>query len=199
VGGTRRRLATAEGARAPMRQAHSAMAGADGLSLSLAGDAPTDPQDRRAPPLDARLPGRAVVMAESVEDKGPITYSAVLTPGEDGWICAQIAEVPEAISQVRTLEEAKANVTEALALEWRGSRRRADARGLRCSGPPRGHPLHVGGRSRTPVPPSSASPRAGENRAGLPCPHWSSSVGLGRSHSRAAQVGHPKPGCAGGQ
>jgi predicted RNase H-like HicB family nuclease len=60
-------------------------------------------------------------MAQSVEEKGPISYSAVLTPGEDGWICAQIAEVPEAISQGRTLEEAKANVTEALelALEWR--------------------------------------------------------------------------------
>jgi predicted RNase H-like HicB family nuclease len=45
----------------------------------------------------------------------------VLTPGEDGWICAQIAEVPEAISQGRTLDEAKANVAEALdlALEWR--------------------------------------------------------------------------------
>jgi hypothetical protein len=28
-----------------------------------------------------------------------LTYTAVLTPGEDGWICAQIAEVPEAISQ----------------------------------------------------------------------------------------------------
>jgi len=50
-----------------------------------------------------------------------LTYTAVLTPGEDGWICAQIAEVPEAISQGRTPEEAKANVTEALelALEWR--------------------------------------------------------------------------------
>lgn len=49
------------------------------------------------------------------------TYTAVLTPGEDGWVCAQIAEVPEAISQGRTLDEAKANVTEALelALEWR--------------------------------------------------------------------------------
>lgn len=49
------------------------------------------------------------------------TYTAVLTPGEDGWICAQIAEVPEAISQGRTVEEAKANVGEALAaaLEWR--------------------------------------------------------------------------------
>jgi predicted RNase H-like HicB family nuclease len=49
-----------------------------------------------------------------------LTYTAVLTPGEDGWVCAQVAEVPEAISQGRTVEEAKANVTEALelALEW---------------------------------------------------------------------------------
>jgi predicted RNase H-like HicB family nuclease len=60
-------------------------------------------------------------MAQLVEEDGSITYSAVLTPGEDGWICAQIAEVPEAISQGRTPEEATANVTEALelALEWR--------------------------------------------------------------------------------
>jgi predicted RNase H-like HicB family nuclease len=50
-----------------------------------------------------------------------LTYTAVLPPGEDGWICAQIAEVPEAISQGRTLDEAKANVTEGLelGLEWR--------------------------------------------------------------------------------
>jgi predicted RNase H-like HicB family nuclease len=61
-------------------------------------------------------------MAEAArQEETGITYTAVLTPGEDGWICAQIAEVPEAISQGRTLEEAKANVTEALelALEWR--------------------------------------------------------------------------------
>jgi predicted RNase H-like HicB family nuclease len=45
----------------------------------------------------------------------------VLTPGEDGFVCAQIAEVPEAIGQGRTLEEATTNVVEALelALEWR--------------------------------------------------------------------------------
>lgn len=51
----------------------------------------------------------------------PITYTAVLMPGEDGFVCAQIAEVPEAISQGRTPEEAEANVSEALelALEWR--------------------------------------------------------------------------------
>jgi predicted RNase H-like HicB family nuclease len=59
-------------------------------------------------------------MAE-VKDQGAMTYSAVLTTGQDGWICAQIAEVPEAISQGRTVEEAKANVEEALelALDWR--------------------------------------------------------------------------------
>lgn len=50
-----------------------------------------------------------------------ITYTAVLTTGADGYVLAQIAEVPEAISQGRTLEEATANVTEALelALRWR--------------------------------------------------------------------------------
>ena len=50
-----------------------------------------------------------------------LTFTAVLTEGEDGWVSAQIAEVPEAISQVRTVEEAKANLAEALelALEWR--------------------------------------------------------------------------------
>ena len=56
-----------------------------------------------------------------VGDEAQITYTAVLTPGEDGFVLAQIAEVPEAISQGRTVEEAQANVREALelALEWR--------------------------------------------------------------------------------
>jgi predicted RNase H-like HicB family nuclease len=60
-------------------------------------------------------------VSETTREGASTTYTAVLTPGEDGWICAQIAEVPEAISQGRTVEEAKANVTEALelALEWR--------------------------------------------------------------------------------
>ena len=60
-------------------------------------------------------------MAETTDQDGQLTYTAVLTPGEDGFVCAQIAEVPEAISQGRTLEEAEANVAEAfeLALEWR--------------------------------------------------------------------------------
>jgi antitoxin HicB len=60
-------------------------------------------------------------VAETTKQEGRRTYTAVLTPGDDGWICAQIAEVPEAISQGRTLDEAKANVAEALelALQWR--------------------------------------------------------------------------------
>ncbi len=60
-------------------------------------------------------------MREQPSARELITYTAVLTPGDDGFICAQIAEVPEAISQGLTLEEATANVTEALelALEWR--------------------------------------------------------------------------------
>jgi predicted RNase H-like HicB family nuclease len=50
-----------------------------------------------------------------------LTYTAVLTPGEHCRICAQMAEVPEPISEGPTEAEAKANVTEALelALEWR--------------------------------------------------------------------------------
>jgi predicted RNase H-like HicB family nuclease len=48
-------------------------------------------------------------------------YCAVLISAEDGFVCAQVAEVPEAISQGHTVEEAKANVAEALqlALAWR--------------------------------------------------------------------------------
>ena len=37
-------------------------------------------------------------------------------PGEDGWIIASIPEVPGAISQGRTREEARANVIDALRL-----------------------------------------------------------------------------------
>lgn len=57
----------------------------------------------------------------AANDRGVLTYTATFTPGEDGWICAQIVELPEAISQGRTFEEAKANVAEALeaAIAWR--------------------------------------------------------------------------------
>jgi len=54
-------------------------------------------------------------------ERRTVTYTAILTPGDDGWICAQALELPEAISQGRTLEEAKTNLAEALeaALAWR--------------------------------------------------------------------------------
>jgi predicted RNase H-like HicB family nuclease len=74
---------------------------------------------------DARRPAArdaaGATINEMEQEEAGMTYTAVLTPGDDGWICAQVAEVPEAISQGRTLEEATAIVTEALeiALEWR--------------------------------------------------------------------------------
>jgi len=51
----------------------------------------------------------------------PTRYTAMLTFGADGWVTAQVVEVPEAISQGRTAAEAKTNVIDALvaALEWR--------------------------------------------------------------------------------
>jgi predicted RNase H-like HicB family nuclease len=59
--------------------------------------------------------------SERPEHEPSTTYTAIFTTGEDGIVCAQIAEVPEAISQGRTVDEAKANVMEALrlALDWR--------------------------------------------------------------------------------
>lgn len=52
-----------------------------------------------------------------------LTYTAVLAAGADGWFLAQVPEVPEAVSQGRTAEEARANVEEALrlALAWRAA------------------------------------------------------------------------------
>jgi hypothetical protein len=43
-----------------------------------------------------------------------MSYTAALMPDEGGWICAETVEAPQAISQGRMLEEAKANVAEAL-------------------------------------------------------------------------------------
>jgi len=39
----------------------------------------------------------------SVAKPAVMTYTAVITAGDDGWFCAQVPEVPEAISQGRTL------------------------------------------------------------------------------------------------
>ena len=49
-------------------------------------------------------------------ESGSATYTATFELGEDGWWAAQVVEVPEAISQGRTLDEARANVADALAL-----------------------------------------------------------------------------------
>lgn len=75
----------------------------------------------------------------NVSDTAQSTYTVILTEGEDGWFCAQVAEVPEAISQGRSAEEAKENVSEALvaAIEWR----RADGDPLPASRDVRVEPL----------------------------------------------------------
>lgn len=60
---------------------------------------------------------------KATPERDGLTYTAVLTAGADGWFLAQVPEVPEAISQGRTAEEAHANVEEALrlALDWRAA------------------------------------------------------------------------------
>jgi predicted RNase H-like HicB family nuclease len=61
--------------------------------------------------------------ATAASQRDGLTYTAVLTAGADGWFLAQVPEVPEAISQGRTAEEARVNVEEALrlALNWRAA------------------------------------------------------------------------------
>lgn len=45
-----------------------------------------------------------------------LRFTIHFSDGEDAWIMAQVEEVPGAISQGRTREEARANVTNALRL-----------------------------------------------------------------------------------
>lgn len=45
-----------------------------------------------------------------------VTYTATFELGEDGCWAAQVVEVPEAISQGRTLDEARENIADALAM-----------------------------------------------------------------------------------
>ena len=47
---------------------------------------------------------------------GSVTYTATFELDEDGWWAARVVEVPEAIGQGRTLDEARANVADALTL-----------------------------------------------------------------------------------
>ena len=44
------------------------------------------------------------------------TYHVTLKAGEDGWYVVQCLEIPAAISQGRTKEEALTNIREAIAL-----------------------------------------------------------------------------------
>jgi predicted RNase H-like HicB family nuclease len=43
-------------------------------------------------------------------------FSVVYTPIEDGWIMAQVPELPGAVTQGRTMEEAREMIHEAVAL-----------------------------------------------------------------------------------
>lgn len=45
-----------------------------------------------------------------------LRFTILFEDGEDGWIVAQVKEVPGAISQGRTREEARENVIDALRL-----------------------------------------------------------------------------------
>jgi len=44
----------------------------------------------------------------------PLRLTIVYEPGEDGWIVASVPEVPGALSQGATREEARSNVIDAL-------------------------------------------------------------------------------------
>jgi predicted RNase H-like HicB family nuclease len=43
-------------------------------------------------------------------------FTAIIEQGESGWFVGQIEEVPAVISQGKTIEELKVNLTNALAL-----------------------------------------------------------------------------------
>lgn len=44
-----------------------------------------------------------------------VRYTAILTPGEDGWIVAEVPALPGCISQGQTREEAIRNISDAVA------------------------------------------------------------------------------------
>lgn len=47
-----------------------------------------------------------------------LELTAIFEPQDDGWIVASIAELPEVLTQGKTVEEAKANLAEALSLSF---------------------------------------------------------------------------------
>lgn len=44
-------------------------------------------------------------------------FTVAYTPVEDGWYMAQVVEDPEAVTQGKTLEEARENILDAVILE----------------------------------------------------------------------------------
>jgi hypothetical protein len=91
-----------------------------------------------------------------------MSYTAALTPGEGGWIYAETAEAPEAISQGRMLEEAKANVAEAL-----GERARVTVTPVAVAGSERARRLPLTPRPMRPPqrPVDVSAPMEGGRRA----------------------------------
>jgi len=45
-----------------------------------------------------------------------MTITAIIEQGENGWLVGQIEEIPAALSQGKTIEELKVNLTDALRL-----------------------------------------------------------------------------------
>jgi len=43
-----------------------------------------------------------------------MTYTAIIKKTKDGWFAAQCAQIPEAITQGRTIEEVKENLVDAV-------------------------------------------------------------------------------------
>ena len=51
-----------------------------------------------------------------------LKFTAIIQKGEDGYYVGQIAEIPEALSQGKTIEELEANLLDALLLIWKSNR-----------------------------------------------------------------------------
>jgi predicted RNase H-like HicB family nuclease len=60
----------------------------------------------------------------------PLRFTILYEEGGEGWIMARVLEVPGAMSQGRTREEAHANVLDALRLMLRPEPARALRRGM---------------------------------------------------------------------
>ena len=54
-------------------------------------------------------------------------FTVVYTPIEDGWIMAQAPELPGAVTQGRTMDEARAMIREAIELLLESYRRNAES------------------------------------------------------------------------